>query len=118
MKIEDYNKYWNNFNFKLYKEYINSKNQHLEEVITDIDISEITEMLETKSIILYNDEENTFKYVIECLMSFCQHTEEQAEQCAIIVHNNGKCSVKTGPVDELKPIASILGKYGLTVEIE
>ena len=118
METKDYNKYWDNFNFKLYKEYINSKNQHLEEIITDIDIREITEMLETKSIILYNDDKHTFKYVIECLMTFCQHTEEQAEQCAIIVHNNGKCSVKTGPVDELKPIASLLGKYGLTVEIE
>jgi hypothetical protein len=46
METKDYNKYWDNFNFKLYKEYINSKNQHLEEIITDIDIREITEMLE------------------------------------------------------------------------
>lgn len=117
--MDKYNKYWDSFNHLLYNEYINIKNQHLQEdILPDIDISEVTEMLETKSIILYNDNENTFQHVIECLMSFCQHNEIQAEQCAIIVDTKGKCSVKTGSVDQLKPIASVLLKHGLTVEIE
>ena len=117
--ITKYNKYWDNFNHSLYNEYINIKNQHLQEdILPDIDISEVTEMLETKSIILYNDNENTFQHVIECLMVFCQHSEIQAEQCSIIVDAKGKCSVKTGSLDELKPIASTLLEYGLTVEIE
>ena len=112
-------KYWDNFNHSLYNEYINRKNQHLEEVIfPEIDISQITKMLDKKNIILYNDHVNTFDHVVDSLVSFCDHTDIQAEQCALIVHNNGKCSVMSGIQDELEPIASILLKLGLTVEIE
>tara|TARA_R100000951_G_scaffold23098_1_gene19207 strand:- start:54 stop:410 length:357 start_codon:yes stop_codon:yes gene_type:complete len=111
--------FWDNYNESLINEYIKLKSQHLqEEVLPDLDIKELTEMLEVKNIVLYNDEVNTFDYVVECLSAFCDHEELQAEQCALIVHNNGKCSVLSGNIKELKPIASILSKYGLTVEIE
>lgn len=115
---EKYNKHWDNFNYELYKSYINIKNQHLEEEITEVNISEITEMLEDKNIILYNDNVNTFDNVMRCLVAFCGHTSIQAEQCALIADNKGKCSVKTGTLKELEPIASVLLEYGLTVEIE
>ena len=51
-------------------------------------------------IILYNDDVNTFDHVIDTLIAVCNHTAEQAEQCAILVHYKGKCTVKTGSFEE------------------
>lgn len=68
-------------------------------------------------IILYNDDVNTFKHVIECLMAICDHTALQAEQCAYLVHYTGKCGVKTGSLDELVPKCSALLKEGLSAEV-
>lgn len=69
-------------------------------------------------IILYNDDVNTFEYVINILVKYCKHSVEQAEQCSYIVHYSGKCSVKSGTIDELKPICSNLLDAGLTAEIK
>lgn len=69
-------------------------------------------------IILFNDDVNTFDYVIEMLVSICDHTPEQAEQCAMIVHFNGKCPVKTGSYEDLLPRCSALLNGGLTAEIQ
>lgn len=68
-------------------------------------------------IILFNDDVNTFDYVINKLVTICGQTMEQAEQCTYIVHYSGKCSVKTGTFDELKPICLKLLDAGLTAEI-
>ena len=56
-----------------------------------------------KTLLLLNDDVNTFDYVIEVLMKVCHHTLEQAETCAMITHYKGKCSVKSGTYEELKP---------------
>ncbi|MDK2910408.1 MAG: ATP-dependent Clp protease adaptor protein ClpS [Bacteroidales bacterium] len=71
-----------------------------------------------KDLILFNDDVNTFDYVIHCLIEVCNHTAEQAEQCAIIAHFKGKCPVKSGSFDELKPLADELTRRLLTVEIQ
>jgi ATP-dependent Clp protease adaptor protein ClpS len=68
-------------------------------------------------IIVYNDDVNTFDHVIETLMRVCEHTPEQAEQCSLIVHYKGKCTVKTGALDKLKPQCSQLLAAGLSAEI-
>ena len=68
-------------------------------------------------IVLYNDEVNTFDHVIETLVYVCDHTPEQAEQCSIIVHYKGKCTVKTGAYKELEPRCSMLLEAGLSAEI-
>lgn len=68
-------------------------------------------------IIVYNDDVNTFDHVIDTLMRVCDHTPEQAEQCSLIVHYNGKCTVKTGPLDKLKPQCIQLLEAGLSAEI-
>lgn len=68
-------------------------------------------------IVLYNDDVNTFDHVIDTLIAVCNHTAEQAEQCAILVHYKGKCTVKTGSYDELKPQCSQLLQAGLSAEI-
>lgn len=68
-------------------------------------------------IILYNDEVNTFDHVINTLIYACEHTPEQAEQCSIIVHYKGKCTVKTGDIKELEPRCTMLQDAGLSAEI-
>jgi ATP-dependent Clp protease adaptor protein ClpS len=68
-------------------------------------------------IVLYNDDVNTFDHVIDTLILVCDHTPEQAEQCAILVHYKGKCTVKTGHYDELKPQCTQLLVAGLSAEI-
>ncbi len=70
-----------------------------------------------REIILFNDDVNTFDYVIKTLMSICNHSLKQAEQCTFIVHYSGKCAVKSGSLNELKPICSKLLDAGLTAEI-
>ena len=68
-------------------------------------------------IVLFNDDVNTFDNVIDTLIRVCKHTAEQAEQCSLIVHYNGKCTVKTGSYDELKPQCLQLLEAGLSAEI-
>jgi ATP-dependent Clp protease adaptor protein ClpS len=68
-------------------------------------------------IVLYNDEVNTFDHVINTLIQVCDHTSEQAEQCAILVHYKGKCIVKTGELSDLKPRCTSLLDAGLSAEI-
>ncbi|MBT8264602.1 MAG: ATP-dependent Clp protease adaptor ClpS [Muriicola sp.] len=75
------------------------------------------EVVKQNEIVLYNDDVNTFDHVIDTLIYACDHTPEQAEQCSIIVHFKGKCTVKTGPYDDLEPRCSMLLKAGLSAEI-
>ena len=68
-------------------------------------------------IVLFNDDVNTFDHVIETLIYACDHTSEQAEQCSLIVHYKGKCTVKTGLYDDLKPRCTMLLEAGLSAEL-
>ena len=68
-------------------------------------------------IILYNDDVNTFEHVIKTLIKVCDHSAEQAEQCSLIVHYKGKCSVKSGSISDLKPRCIKLIQAGLSAEI-
>lgn len=77
----------------------------------------LTKEAEQNTIILFNDDVNTFEWVIECLMTYCGHDAVQAEQCAYIVHYTGKCGVKKGTLDTLEPICSTLLQKGLSAEI-
>jgi ATP-dependent Clp protease adaptor protein ClpS len=80
-----------------------------------------TDVLESvgvnNEIVLFNDDVNTFDHVIDTLIRVCNHDELQAEQCALLVHYKGKCTVKTGSFDELKPQCSQLLEAGLSAEI-
>ena len=75
------------------------------------------EVLKQSEIVLFNDDVNTFDHVIETLIAVCEHTPEQAEQCSLIVHYNGKCTVKTGEYNDLKPRCTRLLEAGLSAEI-
>ncbi|WP_461534179.1 ATP-dependent Clp protease adaptor ClpS [Sinomicrobium sp.] len=84
---------------------------------TEEDVLVLEEVDRQNEIVLYNDDVNTFDYVIEMLIDICDHTPEQAEQCSIIVHYKGKCTVKTGSYEDLKPRCSMLLEGGLSAEI-
>jgi ATP-dependent Clp protease adaptor protein ClpS len=71
-----------------------------------------------RGLILYNDDVNTFDFVIDTLIEVCNHEPEQAEQCALITHYKGKCNVKTGDYYEVKPMYDEMTFRGLTVSIE
>ena len=75
------------------------------------------EVVKQNEIVLFNDDVNTFDHVIDTLIDACDHMPEQAEQCAILVHYKGKCTVKTGSYDDLKPRCSKLLQAGLSAEI-
>src|SRR5690349_5638096 len=66
---------------------------------TDLDTSDI------HTLILWNDEVNTFDHVIESLVEICDHSPQQAEQCALLIHFKGKCGVKNGDFETLRPLA-------------
>lgn len=72
---------------------------------------------EEKELILFNDDVNTFEFVIETLIEVCGHDPYQAEQCALTAHNNGKCGIKSGSYDTLKPIYDEMTNRELTVSI-
>ncbi|NLP58065.1 ATP-dependent Clp protease adaptor ClpS [Lutibacter sp. B1] len=84
-------------------------------------IQEEVEVLEQETeqheIVLFNDDVNTFDFVIDSLIEVCEHTLEQAEQCTILVHYKGKCTVKTGEYNDLKPRCTALLTRGLSAEI-
>ncbi|MFZ1528705.1 MAG: ATP-dependent Clp protease adaptor ClpS [Ferruginibacter sp.] len=70
------------------------------------------------SLIVWNDEVNTFDWVIETLMQVCGHSPEQAEQCTILIHFKGKCAVKKGNYEDLEPLkdAILERQIGATIE--
>jgi len=70
------------------------------------------------SLILYNDDINTFDHVINCLIRICKHDVLQAEQCAWLVHNRGKCNVKSGRLSDLRKMYNAMIQSGLSAEIE
>ncbi|MEI7965945.1 MAG: ATP-dependent Clp protease adaptor ClpS [Chitinophagaceae bacterium] len=85
--------------------------------------SEVTETLTLTepyySLIVWNDDVNTFEWVIETLVDICGHSVEQAEQCAIIIDSKGKYAVKEGSYDQLKPQCDAITerKIGATIEV-
>jgi ATP-dependent Clp protease adaptor protein ClpS len=80
-----------------------------------LQLDEVT--VRERELVLYNDDVNTFDFVIECLIDICKHEPLQAEQCTYIVHYNGKCSVKTGSYAALNPMRIALADKGLSVVI-
>jgi ATP-dependent Clp protease adaptor protein ClpS len=82
----------------------------------DTDVLTVTES--TCTLIVWNDEVNTFEWVIETLIEVCGHLAEQAEQCAIIIDSKGKYAVKEGSYDSLKPMCDAITDRGIGATIE
>ena len=84
----------------------------------ETDVIECVDTNSGKNLVLHNDDHNSFDWVIECLVDICQHSYEQAEQCSLLVHYKGKCAVKEGIEERLKPLKDGLSDRGLSATIE
>lgn len=82
----------------------------LEEILTEEDLG--------YQLIVFNDDVNTFDWVIESLMVICEHTYEQAHQCSIFIHYKGKYAVKHGTETELIPMKDALHDRGISASLE
>ena len=91
-----------------------SKTETYEE--TDIDV--LLDFEKPYQIIVWNDEVNTFEWVIETLIEVCGHSEEQAEQCAMLIDTKGKYGVKNGSYDDLKPQCDAITERGIGATLE
>ncbi len=78
----------------------------------------LTKLEHTHHLIVWNDDVNTFDWVIETLIEVCGHVQEQAEQCALLIHTQGKYAVKNGDYDDLKPQCDAISERGISVSIE
>ena len=85
------------------------------EVLVEEEI--VVDEVKLYSVVVFNDEVNTFDHVIDTLIEVCEHSQEQAEQCTLIIHFKGKCSVKNGDFDELEPIRNAICQRGISAEI-
>ena len=82
-----------------------------------IDVLEAVETTDVMDLVVFNDDINTFEHVIDTLIKVCKHTTEQAEQCTWIIHYKGKCAVKSGTFDFLKPMREAICEAGIDARI-
>ncbi len=87
---------------------------------TQVELEEdvLTATVSSSQLIVWNDEVNTFQWVIETLMEVCGHTFEQAEQCSYIIHFKGKYAVKDGSFSDLKPMCDAILDRGIQATVE
>ena len=78
----------------------------------------LTEVISNYSLIVWNDDVNTFEWVIETLVEICGHSQEQAEQCAMLIHTKGKYAVKNGSYEDLKPQCDAITERSIGATIE
>ena len=88
-----------------------SREQELIELLESVEITYV------KDLVVFNDDFNTFDHVIETLIRVCRHSPEQAEQCTWIIHHKGKCTVKSGTLNELKPMREAICEAGIDAKI-
>lgn len=86
------------------------------ELEEDVDV--LTETVSSCQLIVWNDDVNTFDWVIETLMEVCGHSFEQAEQCSLFIHFKGKYAVKDGMFEDLKPMCEAILERGINATVE
>lgn len=86
---------------------------HKEEELVDV----LDDVADVKDLMVFNDDVNTFDHVIDTLMRVCNHSAEQAEQSAYIIHYKGKCSVKKGLLKTLKPMKVAICDAGIDARV-
>lgn len=84
----------------------------------DVLVAEEVYVGDNSDLIVYNDDFNTFEWVIECFMEILHYPSEQSEQLSLIIHFKGKATVKTAPLNELRPLKDALVDRGLSAVIE
>jgi ATP-dependent Clp protease adaptor protein ClpS len=82
-----------------------------------VDVLEVIETTDLMDLVVFNDDVNTFDHVINTLVKICKHTQEQAEQCTMLIHYKGKCTVKNGSFEFLKPMRDAICEAGIDARI-
>jgi ATP-dependent Clp protease adaptor protein ClpS len=85
-----------------------------DELVEVLDAVETTDVMD---LVVFNDDVNTFDHVTRTLIKVCKHTQEQAEQCTMIIHYKGKCQVKNGTFDFLRPMREAICEAGIDARI-
>ena len=93
------------------EEKINKQENILEEILQEISSQK------ERDLYIFNDDVNTFEHVIKTLVEVCKHNDMQAEQCSWIIHHKGKCSVKKGNLEFLKPMKEAICEAGIDARI-
>jgi len=88
---------------------------HLEETLLK---EQETDIGNEAQLLVYNDDFNTFDWVIQCFVEILSHSHQQAEQLSLIIHFKGKAIVKTAGFNELRPFKDALVDRGLSAVIE
>lgn len=92
-----------------------------EQTLPEIDVIEENDLelndIKLYSLVVFNDEVNTFEYVIQTLVEVCDHSPDQAEQCTMIIHFKGKCQVKNGDFKQLAPMRNEICRRGISAEV-
>ena len=83
----------------------------------EVAVEVLEEDIDVKDLVVYNDDFNTFEHVINTLIRVCKHSPEQAEQCTLLIHFKGKCAVKNGLFEELKPMKDSICEAGIDAKI-
>lgn len=84
---------------------------------TMVDVLEAVETTDVMDLVVFNDDVNTFDHVIDTLIRVCKHSPEQAEQCTLLIHYKGKCAVKSGTLDFLRPMREAICEAGIDARI-
>ncbi len=92
--------------------------QPFEQYEEEVDVLQEVIDVDQYDLIVFNDEVNTFDFVIETLIDVCGHTAEQAEQCTLLIHFKGKCAVKKGTFEELTPMRNDICRRGIAAEVQ
>lgn len=82
-----------------------------------VEVLEVIETTDLMDLVVFNDDVNTFDHVINTLIKVCKHTPEQAEQCTMLIHFKGKCTVKNGSFEFLKPMRDSICEAGIDARI-
>ena len=82
-----------------------------------VEVLEAVETTDLMDLVVFNDDINTFDHVINTLIRVCSHTPEQAEQCTLIIHHKGKCTVRSGTFDLLRPMREAICEAGIDARI-
>jgi ATP-dependent Clp protease adaptor protein ClpS len=90
---------------------LNYQEEALEEVMEAVETTDLVDL------VVFNDDVNTFEHVIATLVRVCKHSPEQAEQCTLLIHYKGKCPVKNGTFDFLKPMRESICEAGIEARI-
>ncbi len=80
-------------------------------------IKESKSNLSNNVLVLFNDDVNSYDFVIKTLIEVCNHDHIQAEQCTFIAHHKGKCEIKNDTIDVLEGMKEELDRRGLTTMI-